>query len=192
MEGFEDRKNEFESDTLEPETAAASQPEPSDGGEGHAAHEARIAELTDRWKRAMAEAENARKRAEAARIEGRDHGIALAIEALAPGFDALALGIEAARSGPDAKDKRVAQHLEGLERIRSCFDTAMKALDVRIIAPDDAAFDPAHHEAIDMQVREGVEAGRVLVLHRPGYAIGRRLIRPARVTVSAAPEPQEG
>ncbi len=140
----------------------------------------------------MAEAENARKRAETARIEGRDHGIALAIEALSPGFDALALGIEAARSGPNANDSRVARHLEGLERIRACFETAMKALDVRIIAPDDTGFDPAHHEAIDTQVREGVEAGKVLVLHRPGYAVGRRLIRPARVTVSAAPEGQEG
>lgn len=192
MKDFEDRKNKLESDPLDPETATASKPEASDGGEGHATHEARIAELTDRWKRAMAEAENARKRAETARGEGRDHGIALAIEALAPGFDALALGIEAARSGPDAKDGRVAQHLEGLERIKTCFDTALKALDVRVIAPEDVAFDPTDHEAIDMQVRDGVEANRVLVLHRPGYAIGRRLIRPARVTVSAAPGRQEG
>ncbi len=192
MEDFEDRKNKFERNPLDPETAIALQPEVGDGGEGHVTHEARIAKLTDRWKRALAEAENARKRAELARVEGRDHGIALAIEALAPGFDALALGIEAARSGPNANDKHIAQHIESLERIQSCFATAMKALDVRIIAPNDAAFDPAHHEAIDTQVREDVGSGRVLVLHRPGYAIGRRLIRPARVTVSAAPEPQEG
>lgn len=192
MEDFDDRKNDFEGDTLEPRAETASQPDQTKSAPSQAEQEKQIAELTDRWKRAMAEAENARKRAEAVRIEGRDHGIALAIEALAPGFDALALGIKAARSGPDAKDRRVAQHLEGLERIRACFETAMKALDVRLIAPDGTPFDPAHHEAIDMQVKEGVEAGKVLVLHRPGYAIGRRLIRPARVTVSAAPEEQEG
>ena len=190
MEDFEDRTT-AEGDTLEPGTGTSPEADAVERDDV-AAQQDKIAELTDRWKRAMAEAENARKRAETARNEGRDHGIALAIEALAPGLDALALGIEAARSGPDAKDGRVAQHLEGLERIRACFDTALKALDVRVIAPEDTAFDPADHEAIDTQLGDGVEAGRVLVLHRPGYAIGRRLIRPARVTVSAAPGRQEG
>ena len=190
MEDFEDRTT-AEGDMLEPGTGTSPEADAVERDDV-AAQQDKIAELTDRWKRAMAEAENARKRAETARNEGRDHGIALAIEALAPGFDALALGIEAARSGPDAKDGRVARHLEGLERIRACFDTALKALDVRVIAPEDTAFDPADHEAIDTQLGDGVEAGRVLVLHRPGYAIGRRLIRPARVTVSAAPERQEG
>ena len=192
MEELEIKKDEANTDTQEPQIDAAVQPTEGTGADHTATVNEKIADLTDRWKRAMAEAENARKRAEIARVEGRDHGIALAIEALAPGFDALALGIEAARSGPDTKDERVAQHLEGLERIRACFETAMKALDVRIIAPEDTGFDPVHHEAIDTRVEDGVEAGRVLVLHRPGYAIGRRLIRPARVTVSAAPEAREG
>lgn len=43
--------------------------------------------VTDKWKRALAEAENARKRADMARFDGREHGIALAIEALAPAYD---------------------------------------------------------------------------------------------------------
>ncbi|MGR3464585.1 nucleotide exchange factor GrpE [Limimaricola sp.] len=192
MEDFDIRKDEAKTDAHAPRTDATAQPTEGKETEHVEALDEKLAEMTGRWKRALAEAENARKRAELARVEGRDHGVALAIEALAPGFDALALGIEAARSGPDAKDERVAQHLEGLERIRACFETAMKALGVRIIAPGDAGFDPAHHEAIDTRVEDGVEAGRVLVLHRPGYAIGQRLIRPARVTVSAAPERQEG
>ncbi len=188
MEELEPRNDKVHPDNHQRQTKAADVTREH----GAASRDDRIAELTHRWKRAMAEAENARKRAETARIEGRDHGIALAIEALSPGFDALALGIEAARSGPDAKDSRVARHLEGLERIRACFETAMKALDVRVIAPKDTAFDPAHHVAIDTRAKEDVEAGKVLVLHRPGYAVGRRLIRPARVTVSAAPQKQEG
>lgn len=149
--------------------------------------EAEIDRLTDKWKRALAEAENARKRADAARIEGREHGIAVAVEALAPAFDALALGIEAARNSPDAEDPRIVAHLEGLRNIRTAFETGLKALGVRTIAPEKTTFDPALHEAMQMQETDEVEPGQVLVLHRPGFAIGQRLIRPARVTVSAAP-----
>ncbi|WCR09666.1 nucleotide exchange factor GrpE [Paracoccus stylophorae] len=146
-----------------------------------------IDRLTDKWKRALAEAENARKRADAARIEGREHGIAIAVEALAPALDALALGIEAARNSPDAKDPRIVAHLEGLRNIRTAFETGLKALGVRTIAPEKTAFDPALHEAMQMQETEETEPGQVLIVHRPGFAIGQRLIRPARVTVSAAP-----
>lgn len=149
--------------------------------------QAEIAHLTDKWKRALAEAENARKRADAARMEGREHGIALAVEALAPALDALALGIEAARNSPDAEDPRIVGHLEGLRNIRTAFETGLKALGVRTIAPERTVFDPALHEAMQMEETAEAEPGQVLVLHRPGFAIGQRLIRPARVTVSAAP-----
>ena len=48
---------------------------------------AEVAELTDNWKRSLAEAENARKRADAARLEGRELGVTPAVEALAPVYD---------------------------------------------------------------------------------------------------------
>lgn len=146
-----------------------------------------IASVTDKWKRALADAENARKRAGTARIEGREHGIALAVEALAPALDALALGIEAAKGDPEADDPRIVAHLEGLRNIRSAFETGLKALGVRAIAPEDVPFDPKLHEAMGTQETGKTKPGQVLVLHRPGYAIGQRLIRPARVTVSVAP-----
>jgi molecular chaperone GrpE len=58
---------------------------------------------------------------------------------------------------------------------------------VRTIAPENTPFDPALHEAMQTQETEKTKPGQVMVLHRPGFAIGQRLIRPARVTVSAAP-----
>ncbi|HEY9040140.1 MAG TPA: nucleotide exchange factor GrpE [Roseovarius sp.] len=146
-----------------------------------------IAFLTDKWKRALADAENARKRADAARADGREHGIAVAVEALAPALDALSLGIEAARTSPDAEDPRIVSHLEGLRNIRTTFETGLKALGVRTIAPDGTPFDPALHEAMQMQETDKTKPGQVIVLHRPGFAIGQRLIRPAHVTVSVAP-----
>jgi len=143
--------------------------------------------LTEKWKRALADAENARKRADASRAEGREHAIAVAVEALAPALDALSLGIEAARTSPNADDPRIVSHLEGLRNIRTAFETGLKALGVRTIAPEDTPFVPALHEAMQTQETDKTKPGQVMVLHRPGFAIGQRLIRPARVTVSAAP-----
>lgn len=64
--------------------------------------EAELEVLTDKWKRALAEAENAHKRADVTRLDGRDHGVALAVEALAAAYDDICLAIEAARSNKDA------------------------------------------------------------------------------------------
>jgi molecular chaperone GrpE len=150
-----------------------------------------IERLTDKWKRALADSENARKRADASLAEGKKHGIAAAVKALAPVFDALSLGIEAAQKSPDADDPRIAAHLEGLRNARTAFETGLKALGVRTIAPENTPFDPALHEAVHMKETDEAKSGQVLVLHRPGFAVGQRLIRPARVTVSAAPSPSE-
>lgn len=149
--------------------------------------DAELRRLKDKWQRALAEAENARKRADVARAEGREHGIAVAVEALAPALDALAFGIEAARKDPVSDDPRIAAHLEGLSNIRAAFETGLKALGVRTIMPDDMPFDPKFHEATDIRESGETAPGRVLVVHRPGLAIGQRLIRPAHVTVSAEP-----
>jgi molecular chaperone GrpE len=149
-----------------------------------------LAELTDKWKRALADAENARKRADFARIDGHDHGMVIAVEALAPAYDAVCLAIEAAHASADSETPQIAAHLEGLKNIRSAFETGLKALGVRTIAPKDTPFDPNLHEAMQIEETEKTKAGEVLVLHRPGLALGQRLIRPAHVTVSASPSIQ--
>jgi molecular chaperone GrpE len=143
--------------------------------------------LTDKWKRALAEAENARKRADVARLDGRDHGVALAVEALCPAYDDICLAIEAARFDADADAPRIAAHLEGLNKTKSAFEAGLKALGVRLIEPKNTAFDPVLHEAVQMKETDKANPGEVLVLHRLGFALKQRLIRPAHVTVSASP-----
>ena len=152
---------------------------------------AELVVLTDKWKRALADAENARKRAEAARFDGREHGVAVAIEALAPAYDDICLAIEAARASPEANNPLISAHLEGLSRTKSAFETGLKALGVREIAPKNTPFDPVLHEALQTQETDKTEPGQVLILHRSGFALGQRLIRPAHVTVSVSPSKTE-
>jgi len=182
-----DRRSVATTDSEAHETIGTSAEEAIGADEPVPGQKDEIEFLTDKWKRALADAENARKRADASRVDGREHGIAVAVEALAPALDALSLGIEAARTSPDAEDPRIVSHLEGLRNIRTAFETGLKALGVRTIAPKDTPFDPALHEAMQTQETAKAKPGQVMVLHRPGFAIGQRLIRPARVTVSAAP-----
>lgn len=146
-----------------------------------------LEELTDKWKRALADAENARKRADLARMDGHDHGVAIAVESLAPAYDAVCRAIMAAQASPNTETPQISAHLEGLKSIRSAFETGLKALGVRTIAPKNTPFDPVLHEAMQIEETDKTKAGEVLVLHRPGLAIGKRLIRPAHVTVSASP-----
>lgn len=176
MQENENKNNQSNDEPASHETDTAT-PDPTEA----------LAAMTDKWKRALAEAENARKRADAARLEGRDHGVALAVEALAPAYDDICMAVEAARASPDADNPLIAAHLEGLNRTKSAFEIGLKALGVKEIAPQNTPFDPVLHEAMQMQETDKSEPGEVLVLHRAGFALGKRLIRPAHVTVSARP-----
>lgn len=75
----------------------------------------------------------------------------------------------------------------GSEQNKSAFETGLKALGVRLIEPRNTPFDPVLHEAVPMQETDNANPGEVLVLHRLGFALRQRLIRPAHVTVSASP-----
>ncbi len=58
------------------------------------------------------------------------------------------------------------------------------------VTPIDAQgqpFDPNRHQAVMQQPSEGVPPGTVLQVLEPGYMIHERVLRPARVVVSAAP-----
>lgn len=144
--------------------------------------------MTAKWKRALAEAENTRKCGDAARWDGREHGVTLAVEALAPVYDDICMAVHVARTSVDVDDPLIAAHLESLNRTKSVFEAGLKALGVKEIAPQDTPFDPILHEAMQMQETDKTKPGEVLVLHRAGFALGKRLIRPARVTVSRKPE----
>lgn len=50
-------------------------------------------------------------------------------------------------------------------------------------------FVPQWYEAVDIAVRPDLQEGTIVEVHQPGYILGERVLRPARVTVSALKEP---
>ncbi|GAA4228371.1 molecular chaperone GrpE [Streptosporangium album] len=139
--------------------------------------EARVADLEDRWRRALADLDNLRKRVsrDADRVRAEERARAAA-EWL-PVLDNLERALEHAEGDPPSI-------MEGLRAIRD------QALDVlaRLGFPrrDDAGteFDPARHEAVATLAQEGVPEGTVLHVVRPAYGDGERQLRPALVVVA--------
>jgi molecular chaperone GrpE len=78
--------------------------------------------------------------------------------------------------------------LQGAELIEKEFNGALARHDVERIAAKGQPFDPDLHDALAMQPSADVEPGIVIEETRAGYKLKDRVIRPAQVIVSRAPD----
>jgi molecular chaperone GrpE len=132
--------------------------------------------------RAVAEADNARKRAQRdVEAAGRFGAERLAADLLEVA-DSLDLGI-AAGSTADA-----ARLVEGMEATRRLLLRAFERAGMTLVEPAPGEpFTPQLHEAMTTQESAEVAPGTVLTVVQKGYTLNGRLLRPARVVVARAP-----
>ena len=156
-----------------------------DGGE----EDSRVAVLTaerdeyrDRFMRALADAENARKRAEKDRREAENYGGSKLARDLLPVYDALTRAIEAA-------DRSVAPELvEGVELTLRELQNVFGRHGIKVIAPAVGdRFDPLQHEAMFEAPVPGTRAGDIIQVMANGFMLHDRLLRAAQVGVSSLP-----
>jgi molecular chaperone GrpE len=128
--------------------------------------------------------ENVRRRA-AQDIE-KAHKFALDkfAEGLLPVIDSMELAI----SHADQEDEALKPMIEGVELTLKSMLSTIEKFGLKPIDPKDEAFDPEKHQAMSMQAVEGVPANQVIAVMQKGYELNGRLIRPAMVMVSKAPE----
>jgi molecular chaperone GrpE len=157
-------------------------PEPAqpDGqGETVAALRARVAELEDSWRRALADLDNLRKRVARDAAQQQVVERARTAREWLPVVDNLDLALDHAATSPDAI-------VQGVQAVR---EQALSIL-ARLGFPrrDDTGtrFDPARHEAVAAVPHEAPE-GTVVQVVRPAYGDGEHQLRPASVVVSARP-----
>lgn len=143
--------------------------------------EAKLSDLEDKFLRALADAENARKRAARARTEGHVAGIAEAVNALLPTLDNIELAL---KNRPNTDAVSVASLFDGVEATRRVFIEGLKSLGVERLDPTGEAFDPNTCEAMSVQEVDTAPTNTVLETVQPGYRRGDYLIRPAFVVVS--------
>ncbi|HEY4224454.1 MAG TPA: nucleotide exchange factor GrpE [Pseudolysinimonas sp.] len=133
-----------------------------------------VGEYRERAARAEAELKNFRTRVERDRVANREAVIAEVIRTLLPAIDDL----DRAEAHGDLTEGSplaiVAQKLRaGFERYG-----------LRRVGEAGEAFDPQVHEAIVQIPTAGVTINTVADVIEPGYALGERLIRAAKVAVS--------
>ena len=140
--------------------------------------EGRLAEMSDAYLRAKAEAENVRRRAEEDISKARKFAVESFAEAMLPIIDSL----EGAIATPNAKVETV---LEGVHATRRQLASALERNRVvEINPPAGTKFDPHQHQAISVVPAEQ-DANTVVTVLQKGYLIAERVLRPALVTVTA-------
>jgi molecular chaperone GrpE len=142
-------------------------------------------EYKDRFMRALADAENSRKRADKDRKEAENYGGSKLARDLLPVYDNMKRAIEAAG---DEQREAAAALIEGVELTMRELLNVFSKHGITIIAPEVGdKFDPLQHEAMFEAPMPGTKAGDIIQVSAEGFMLHDRLLRPAQVGVSSTP-----
>jgi molecular chaperone GrpE len=144
-----------------------------------------VESLRDQRLRALAEAENIRRRAEREKTEASQYAVtkfARDMVSIADNFSrALAACPSELRETADPQIKAV---LDGVEATDRQLLATLERYGVKQVSTEDGKFDPNLHQAIAEVPGNGKPAGAIVDVVQSGYMIGDRLLRPAMVTVA--------
>jgi molecular chaperone GrpE len=158
----------------------------TEGEEGFDEIEALRAErddFRDKFMRALADAENTRKRADRDRREAENYGGSRLARDLLPVYDNMDRALKAAKEG----DEKVPESLlEGIELTMRELINVFKKHGIQPITPEvGEKFDPKMHEAMFEAPLPGTKAGEIIQVSTTGFLLHDRLLRPAQVGVSS-------
>ena len=158
---------------------------PADGPEAEiAALAAERDELRDRLMRALAEAENIRKRAERDRRDAETYGGTKLARDVLGVHDNLARAVAAVDE--ELKEKAAAL-IEGVELTQKELLNAFAKHKIEPVSPEvGEKFDPKLHQAMFEAPVPHAKPGCVIQVMQDGFTIADRLLRPAMVGVAAA------
>jgi len=137
-------------------------------------------DFKDKWTRARADLENYRKRIQREMDEDRKYATVPLLQAVLPGLDGLQRALKAA-----AASKNADELLAGVEMVAKQFEVALGNVGVKPIAAVGQPFDPHLHEAISQRPDPQVPPMTVVDEVERGYTLHDRVVRPAKVIVSA-------
>jgi molecular chaperone GrpE len=149
---------------------------------------AELGETRDRLLRTQADFDNFRRRALRERTEAHNYGHYNLVKDLVSTVDNLDRAIDHARSASESGGGDLEGLLQGVELVRRELLGALARHGVDEIDALGKAFDPALHEAMAQKPDSSVAANSVIEVLEKGYQLRDRLVRPARVVVTQAPE----
>jgi molecular chaperone GrpE len=146
--------------------------------------EEEIGTLKDQFLRAMAEAENVRKRSERQLGEAHKYGVANFARAVLTVADDLSRALMAVPEDQRQGDGLLQTLLGGVEAVERELSKVMVDHNIERIDPVGEPFDPNFHEAMFEVPDSDYPGGTVAQVIQPGYRLHDRLLRPARVGVA--------
>ena len=153
---------------------------------------AEVESLKDQRLRALAEAENVRRRAEKEKADASQYAVtkfARDMVGIADNFArALAAVPAEIRAAADPQVKAV---LDGVEATDRQLLQTLERYGVKAVDTSDGKFDPNLHQAIAEVPGNGKPPGSIVDVVQSGFTIGERLLRPAMVTVAKKDVPAQ-
>jgi molecular chaperone GrpE len=132
----------------------------------------KLAERTADLQRVSAEYANYRKRVDRDRLVVREQALANVLVSLLPVLDDIG---------------RAEEHGElvgGFEKVAQSLESIVTKLGLAAFGKEGEPFDPNVHEAVSLIQSAGVTEPTCIQILQPGYKVGERIIRPARVIVA--------
>jgi len=140
---------------------------------------AKLAEQREQMLRAVADADNARKRAQTEAANAQKYALERFANGLLPVLDSLEAAVRSA-------------DLSGIELVLRQLAAALDKANIREINPPPGErFDPYRHQAMAAVESPG-EPNTVVSVMQKGYSLADRVLRPALVTVVRAVEKPVG
>ncbi len=142
-------------------------------------------DMRDRFMRALADAENMRKRADKDRREAENYGSSKLARDLLPVHDNLSRALAAATPEQREADRAL---IEGVElTLRELTNIFNKHGITQITPQKGDRFDPQLHQAMFEAPLPDTKAGDIIEVMGMGFMLHDRLLRPAQVGVSSNP-----
>lgn len=143
-------------------------------------------DMRDRFMRALADAENARKRGERDRREAEQYGGSKLSRDILPVYDNLKRAMDAST---DEQRKASKALFDGIELTMRELLSVFKKHGIELVAPVIGdVFDPQIHQAMFEAPVPETKAGDIIQVMTEGFLLHDRLLRPAQVGVSSTPK----
>jgi molecular chaperone GrpE len=165
----------MQEETVQPQNAENREPEQKALEEQLAEAQAKLEEQREQMLRAIADADNTRKRVQAEAANAQKYALERFANSLLPVLDSLEAAVRSA-------------DVSGVELVLRQFLAALEKAQVREINPAPGErFDPYRHQAM-AAVESSAEPNTVVSVMQKGYSLADRVLRPALVTVAKAVE----
>lgn len=173
-----------------PEAVGGEHPHPVGSGEDLRRllqeKEEQLRQEHDRWMRTYAEHENYKKRVARDKAAQARFGNEALLRALLPVIDNLERSLAHAEQAQNQ-----GAITAGVEMVLRELLRTLETFGLKVISAQGQAFDPLVHEAVSQRESAEYQEQTVIEEVQKGYCLHERLLRPSRVVVATAPQPQE-